>query len=103
FHPTTLYLAGSPRSLITEAIRGEGAHLLDQSGHRFMVDEHPLAELAPRDVVSRAIVRRLAAHGGTHVLLDVRHLTRFRERFPGIAAMLGRFDLDPSTDLIPVN
>lgn len=103
FHPTTLYLAGRPRSLITEAVRGEGAHLLDHSGHRFMLHEHPLAELAPRDIVSRAIVRRLASHGGTHVWLDVRHLDRFAQRFPGIAALLHSVDLDPAKDLIPVN
>ena len=103
FHPTTLYLAGRPRSLITEAVRGEGAHLLDQSGHRFMLGVHPLAELAPRDIVSRAIVHRLASQGGTHVLLDVRHLANFEKRFPGIAEMLRTVELDPSKDLIPVN
>jgi L-aspartate oxidase len=64
---------------------------------------HPLAELAPRDVVSRAIVHRLATHGGTHVLLDVRHLRDFGARFPGIAKLLEGVDLDPSKDLIPVN
>ncbi|MBX3405690.1 MAG: L-aspartate oxidase [Phycisphaeraceae bacterium] len=103
FHPTTLYLAGRPRSLITEAVRGEGALLLDQSGHRFMPDVHPMAELAPRDIVSRAIVQRLATHGGTHVLLDVRSIRNFAERFPGIAALLRSVDLDPASDLIPVN
>jgi L-aspartate oxidase len=103
FHPTTLYLAGANRALISEAVRGEGAYLLDQSGYRFMPTEHPLAELAPRDIVSRAIVRRIAAHGGTHVFLDVRHLMNFRERFPGITSVLAQYDLDPATDLIPVN
>lgn len=103
FHPTTLYLAGRPRSLITEAVRGEGALLLDQSGHRFMPDVHPMAELAPRDIVSRAIVQRLATHGGTHVLLDVRGIRNFGERFPGIAELLRSVDLDPARDLIPVN
>ena len=103
FHPTTLYLAGRPRSLITEAVRGEGALLLDHTGHRFMPDVHPLAELAPRDVVSRAIAHRIATHGGTHVFLDVRHIKNFAERFPGIAALLAGVDLDPSRDLIPVN
>lgn len=103
FHPTTLYLAGRPRSLITEAVRGDGAFLLDQSGHRFMLDVHPMAELAPRDVVSRAIIQRLASHGGTHVFLDVRHLRDFSERFPGIAKLLHSVELDPSRDLIPVN
>ena len=103
FHPTTLYLAGRPRSLITEAIRGHGAHLVDQAGHRFMVGEHPMAELAPRDIVSRAMVRHLANQGGTHVFLDVRHMHDFRERFPGIAKLLEDVDLDPAKDLIPVN
>jgi len=103
FHPTTLYLAGASRSLITEAVRGEGAYLLDQSGFRFMPSEHPLGELAPRDIVSRAIVRRLASHGGTHVLLDVRHISNFAARFPGIAHLLSQFELDPARDLIPVN
>ncbi len=101
FHPTTLYLAGRPRSLITEAVRGEGAHLLDHTGHRFMTEVHPMAELAPRDVVSRAIVHRLATHGGTHVFLDVRHID-FAGRFPGSRSYCG-VDLDPTKDLIPVN
>ena len=103
FHPTTLYLAGRPRSLITEAIRGEGAYLLDQSGHRFMLDVHPMAELAPRDIVSLAIVQRLATSGGTHVFLDVRHLKNFNTHFPGISKLLASVDLDPAKDLIPVN
>jgi L-aspartate oxidase len=103
FHPTALYLAGASRALISEAVRGEGAYLLDQSGYRFMKDEHPLGELAPRDVVSSAIVRRLAKHGGTHVNLDVRHIAHFKTRFPGIAEVLARYDLDPAVDLIPVN
>ncbi len=103
FHPTTLYMAGRPRSLITEAVRGAGAYLLDHSGARFMVDVHPMAELAPRDVVSRAIMHRLATHGGTHVFLDVRHIQNFGQRFPGITALLRGVDLDPSKDLIPVN
>jgi L-aspartate oxidase len=65
--------------------------------------EHPLGELAPRDIVSRSIVRRIAAHGGTHVFLDVRHIKNFPERFPGITSVLAQYDLDPATDLIPVN
>ncbi len=103
FHPTTLYLPGAARSLISEAVRGEGAHLLDAAGHRFMIDVHPLAELAPRDVVSQAIVRQLAKQGGKHVWLDCRHLKGFTARFPGIAELLKRFELDPATDLIPVH
>jgi L-aspartate oxidase len=107
FHPTTLYLPGAARALITEAVRGEGAHLLDSSHHRFMLDVHPLAELAPRDVVSRAIVRQIAKQasgaGGGHVWLDCRHISGFGERFPGMAALLKKFDLDPAEDLIPVH
>lgn len=103
FHPTTLYLPGAPRSLMTEAIRGEGAYLLDAAGHRFMAEYHPLGELAPRDIVSRAIVRQIAKQGGRHVWLDCRHLPRFAERFPGVTAELKRFDLDPAKAPIPVH
>jgi len=106
FHPTTLYLAGASRSLITEAVRGEGAHLLDESEHRFMTDVHPLAELAPRDIVARAIVRQIAkqgAGGGGGVWLDCRHIRDFDRHFPGIAALLKRFDLDAGKDLIPIH
>jgi L-aspartate oxidase len=103
FHPTTLYLAGASRSLITEAIRGAGAHLLDSSGHRFMLGVHPLAELAPRDIVSRAIVRQIAAQGGGAVTLDCRHVEGFARHFPGITALLKKFNLDASKDLIPIH
>jgi L-aspartate oxidase len=103
FHPTTLYLPGATRSLISEAVRGEGAYLLDNAEHRFMLDEHPLAELAPRDIVSQAIVRQIAKQGGRHVWLDCRHITCFTTRFPSITAELKRFDLDPAEDLIPVH
>lgn len=103
FHPTTLYLPGAHRALITEAVRGEGAYLVDQSGERFMAGVHEMAELAPRDVVSHAIVNRIAEQGGSHVLLDCRHLTDFAGRFPGIDALLRRFGLDASVDQIPVH
>lgn len=103
FHPTTLYLPGAARFLISEAVRGEGAHLLDAAGTRFMPDVHPLAELAPRDVVSQAIVRQISKQGGRHVWLDCRHIERFEKRFPGIAALLGQFELDASKNLIPVH
>jgi L-aspartate oxidase len=103
FHPTTLYLPGAPRSLISEAVRGEGAVLLDASERRFMPEYHPLAELAPRDIVSRAIVRQLAKQGGQHVWLDCRAIKGFAPRFPGITGELKRFDLDPEVDLIPVH
>ena len=74
FHPTTLYVAGASRALITEAVRGEGGHLVDRNGYRFMQDYHPAGELAPRDVVSLAIVEQIRKTNFTHVYLDVRHL-----------------------------
>ncbi len=105
FHPTTLYVAGANRTLITEAVRGEGAYLVDRNGHRFMPDYHPMAELAPRDIVSRAIVQQLRKTNFTHVFLDVRHLPAgpFRERFPQFAKLLEQFDIDPARDLIPIH
>jgi L-aspartate oxidase len=105
FHPTTLYVAGSSRALITEAVRGEGAYLVDRNGHRFMPDYHPMAELAPRDVVSRSIVQQIRKTNYTHVYLDVRHLPtdKFRERFPQLAHLMDQFEIDISRDLIPVH
>lgn len=105
FHPTTLYVAGSSRALITEAVRGEGAHLVDRNGVRFMKDYHEMAELAPRDVVSRAIVEQIRKTHFTHVYLDVRHLPtpQFRERFPQLARLADQFEIDVSKDLIPIH
>lgn len=105
FHPTTLYVAGSTRSLISEAVRGEGGYLLDRDGHRFMPDYHEMAELAPRDVVSRAILDTMGKTGASKVFLDVRHLggEAFAKRFPSIDRQCRAFDLDPSRDLIPVH
>lgn len=104
FHPTTLYIAGASRSLISEAVRGEGAKLLDRNGERFMPAYHDQAELAPRDVVARAIIAQMARTGSTHVNLDVRHLGReaFAARFPAITEQLSKFGIDPGEDLIPV-
>jgi len=104
FHPTTLYVAGASRALITEAVRGEGAYLVDRNGYRFMKDYHPAAELAPRDVVSRAIVQQIRNTNFTHVYLDVRHLPTepFKSRFPQLAQLLEQFDIDPAKDLIPI-
>jgi L-aspartate oxidase len=104
FHPTTLYVAGATRALITEAVRGEGGHLVDKAGRRFMLDVHPDAELAPRDVVSRAIIKHMLAADATCVYLDVRHIPgeKFTARFPGITKLCADFDLDITRDLIPV-
>ncbi|MEX2213956.1 MAG: L-aspartate oxidase [Phycisphaeraceae bacterium] len=105
FHPTTLYIAGASRSLITEAVRGEGAYLIDKTGHRFMPEIHELAELAPRDIVSRAILAQIGKTNHTHVYLDCRHLgtERFKQRFPGIFALLKKFDIDPGKEPIPIH
>jgi L-aspartate oxidase len=105
FHPTTLYVAGAGRLLISEAVRGEGAHLVDREGERFMSAYHEMGELAPRDVVSRAIIDRLARTQEPAVYLDARDLgsDRFRERFPGLAHELAAFDLDAGRDLVPVH
>ncbi|QOJ18386.1 MAG: L-aspartate oxidase [Phycisphaeraceae bacterium] len=105
FHPTTLYVAGASRALITEAIRGEGAYLVDREGRRFMPEVHPMAELAPRDVVSRAIIREMARTQDACVFLDVRHIggARFAERFPAFDRLLRSFDIDAGKDLIPVH
>lgn len=107
FHPTVLWLGSGVKgqlTLISEAVRGEGAILLDVEGHRFLPAAHPMAELAPRDVVSRAIVDQLARTGSDHVLLDARHLGSegARRRFPTIAARLAEHGLDLGADLIPV-
>ncbi len=104
FHPTTLYIAGATRALISEAVRGEGAYLIDREGYRFMGDYHEAGELAPRDVVSRAIAAHTAKTGSTHVFLDVRHIgaERFKRRFPQIYQLCTDFDIDIEADLIPV-
>ena len=105
FHPTTLYIAGASRSLITEAVRGEGGLLIDRNGHRFMFDYDDRGELAPRDIVSRGILQQMVKTGHTSVYLDVRHLGKewFAERFPGIYAQLQKFDIDPGQQPIPVH
>jgi len=104
FHPTVLYIAGGSRSLITEAMRGEGARLIDSTGRRFMPDYDERAELAPRDVVSRAIVAQMEKTRQPSVFLDLSHLNaeHVRKRFPGIARTCAEFGIDIATDPIPV-
>ena len=107
FHPTAFSLPGAPRFLLSEALRGEGAWLRNDRGERFMERYHPLLELAPRDVVARAITREAmgATPGETRpVHLDMRHVkgVDLRQRFPGISAFLARYGLDLARDLIPV-
>ena len=104
FHPTVLYIAGGSRSLITEAMRGEGARLIDSTGRRFMPDYDERAELAPRDVVSQAIVAQMEKTRQPSVFLDLSHLEadRVRKRFPGIARTCAEFGIDIATDPIPV-
>ena len=104
FHPTVLYIAGSSRTLITEAVRGEGAYLIDATGHRFMGGYDPRLELAPRDVVSKAIVNQMEKTQSPCVYLTMKHLDAVyvRNRFPGIARVCAGFGLDIATDSIPV-
>ena len=104
FHPTVLYIAGSSRSLITEAVRGEGGHLVDRNGHRFMKDYDPRGELAPRDVVSQAIVSQMELTKHPNVYLKLDHLDAdfVRGRFPSIYAGCKKFGIDITTDRIPV-
>jgi L-aspartate oxidase len=109
FHPTALHLpsargTGAPRPLISEAMRGEGAVLVDAGGGRVMTGEHPLADLAPRDVVAKAMSRRMAADGVDHLFLDARHLGEeaLLRHFPTIVARCREAGIDPVTDPIPV-
>jgi L-aspartate oxidase len=102
FHPTSLAAPGNP--LVSEAVRGEGAVLLDENGHRFMRDVHPDAELAPRDVVARGIAAAMARQGGRPVLLDATGLGRdyLAERFPGVTRVTAQNGYDWAVEPIPV-
>jgi len=105
FHPTALYLGPAARGqqpLVSEALRGEGAVLRDDAGRRFMVGAHPLAELAPRDVVAKAITRVQLRDGTDHVWLDARDVPELPSRFPTIVASCRAAGIDPVTELIPV-
>lgn len=103
FHPTALLVGLDPAPLATEALRGEGAQLLNDRGERFMLPLHPLAELAPRDVVARAIHRQIMS--GRRVYLDARTAIgeSFAERFPTVFAACKRANLNPQTDLMPIS
>ncbi|WP_017302095.1 L-aspartate oxidase [Nodosilinea nodulosa] len=105
FHPTSLAQAGAPPFLISEAVRGEGAHLVDSRGDRFAFDYHPDGELAPRDVVSRAIFHHLQKTGDRQVWLDLRPIPRDRiqYRFPNILQVCRTWGCDPLTQLVPVS
>ncbi len=104
FHPTVLSLAGAPRFLLSEAMRGEGGRLVNERGERFMQRHDPRAELAPRDVVARGIVEEMRRSGARCVFLDMSRLDPafVRRRFPTIAATCARYGLDIARDRIPV-
>ncbi|MGW0292530.1 L-aspartate oxidase [Streptomyces tuirus] len=107
FHPTVLFLgpdAEGQQPLVSEAVRGEGAHLIDADGVRFMVGQHELAELAPRDIVAKGILRRMLEQDTEHVYLDGRHFgaQMWEHRFPTILAACRAHGIDPVTDPIPV-
>lgn len=104
FHPTALTKPGAPRFLISEAVRGEGAHLVDSQGKRFAFDYHPQGELAPRDIVSRAIFTHLQKTGESNVYLDLRSIPedRIRYRFPNIINVCQEWGIDLFNEPIPV-
>ena len=103
FHPTVLWVpGGGQRPLVTEAVRGEGGVLRDRTGARFMVGVHPLAELAPRDVVAAAITRRMAETGTSCVWLDATGIDGFAARFPTVTASCRAAGIDPAREPIPV-
>ncbi|CAM5512761.1 L-aspartate oxidase [Streptomyces atroolivaceus] len=107
FHPTVLFLGADSEGqqpLVSEAVRGEGAHLVDASGTRFMLGQHELAELAPRDIVAKAITRQMHLQGTEHMYLDARHFgaAMWEQRFPTILAACRAHGIDPVTQPVPV-
>jgi L-aspartate oxidase len=102
FHPTALHHESMPRPLLSEALRGDGAILRDDAGETFMAGEHPLADLAPRDVVSRCIALRLLDRGLDHLWLDATGIEDFPARFPTIWGACRQAGLDPAVDWLPV-
>jgi L-aspartate oxidase len=105
FHPTSLYSPAAPQFLLSESMRGEGAVLLNISSRKFMEQYHPMAELAPRDVVSRAIISEMVKTKSNHVYLDLRHMGKdfVKNRFPRIYATCLQYDIDITEDPIPVS
>jgi len=105
FHPTALHIEGAPCFLLSEALRGEGAYLRNTAGERFMQRYHPLAELAPRDVVSRAMVTEIARERGTYVFLDLTHLDaqHIRTRFPRIYETCLKCGVDMTREPVPAH
>ncbi|MFF8445190.1 L-aspartate oxidase [Streptomyces californicus] len=107
FHPTVLFLGADSEGqqpLVSEAVRGEGAHLVDADGVRFMTGQHELAELAPRDIVAKGITRRMHEKGAEHMYLDARHFgaAMWEQRFPTILAACRSHGIDPVTEPVPV-
>ncbi|MET9151293.1 L-aspartate oxidase [Streptomyces griseoflavus] len=107
FHPTVLFLgadAEGQQPLVSEAVRGEGAHLVDADGVRFMLGQHDLAELAPRDIVAKGIMRRMRERDAEHMYLDARHFgaEMWEHRFPTILAACRAHGIDPVTEPVPV-
>lgn len=105
FHPTVLFLGNRSKGqqpLISEAVRGEGAILVNGKNERFMSAAHPLADLAPRDIVAREIFRQMELEKRDHIWLDARSIIKFSERFPTIYQSCIEHGIDPSKDLIPV-
>ena len=105
FHPTSLYMPGAPHFLLSEAMRGEGALLKNIHGEPFMKNYHPSAELAPRDVVSRAIISEMVRTKSAHVYLDLTHLDKefVKRRFPRINLTCRMYNIDITENLIPVS
>ena len=105
FHPSALYIPGEEAFLISEAVRGEGAWLLNSAGERFMLDIHPLAELAPRDVVAYSIFKQMQQSQTNFVYLSLKHLNPelVKHRFSTIYNTLLKYDIDITTDLLPVS
>jgi L-aspartate oxidase len=105
FHPTALHVEGAPRFLLSEALRGEGGYLRNSTGERFMERYHPLKELAPRDVVSIAMVAEMERTGGSHVFLDLTHLSAelVRSRFPRVHETCLKYGIDITKEPAPVH